>query len=91
MSNPDDTILHQDDVEEVVRDLVDTEYVDVAAVPVTATTAQLADVGHAINTANKHAGTCVFNTTTNKPVWAVGSAAADVWKDAAASTAHSPV
>jgi len=58
----------------------------------TSTTAALADVANAINTGvGKIEGTMVFNTTTNKPVWAVGNADADVWVDATGSTAHSPV
>ena len=56
------------------------------------TTTALADVSDAINTAaGKVDGAMVFNTTTNKPVWAVGAADADVWVDATGSTAHSPV
>jgi len=56
------------------------------------TTTALADVSDAINTAaGKVDGAMVFNTTTNKPVWAIGSAAADLWVDATGSTAHSPV
>ena len=56
------------------------------------TTTALADVTDAINTAaGKVDGAMVFNTTTNKPVWAVGAADADVWVDATGSTAHSPV
>ena len=58
----------------------------------TETTTNLADVAHAINTTDyKIEGSMVFNATTNKPVWAAGSAAADVWVDATGSTAHSPV
>lgn len=58
----------------------------------TATTAQLADVTHAVNTsAQKVEGACVFNSTTNLPVYAAGNADADVWVDATGSTAHSPV
>ena len=60
--------------------------------PILATTAELADVTHAVNTDNaKVEGYQVFNTTTNAPVWSEGNAAADVWNDATGTTAHSPV
>lgn len=59
--------------------------------PVTSTTAALAAVANAINTADKYAGKMVFNTTTSKPVWAAGGTAAGVWLDHAAGTAHTPV
>lgn len=59
--------------------------------PAVSTTAALAAVGNAINTASKSAGRMVLNTTTSKPVWAVGAAAADVWVDATGATAHTPV
>lgn len=59
---------------------------------VTETTTNLADVAHDINVSNdKVAGYVVFNTTTSKPVWAVGDTAAAVWVDATGSTAHTPV
>ena len=58
----------------------------------TSTTAALAAVGNAINTsARKVAGLMVFNTTTNKPVWAVGNTDASVWVDATGATAHTPI
>jgi hypothetical protein len=58
----------------------------------TRTTTQLEDVTHDVNTnAAKVEGAVVFNTTTNKPVYAAGSADADVWVDATGATAHSPV
>lgn len=60
--------------------------------PITATTTELADVTHAINTSDaKVEGYQVFNITTNAPVWSEGNAAADVWNDATGTTAHSPV
>lgn len=58
---------------------------------VTSTTAALAAVGNAINTTNKATGRMVFNTTTSKPVWAVGATAAALWVDSAGATAHTPV
>ena len=63
-----------------------------AYVDKTSTTTALEDVGDTINTsAAKVAGFQVFNTTTSKPMWAVGSADADVWVDATGATIHSPV
>jgi len=44
-----------------------------------ATTAELADVGDAINTTNKSAGKIVWNSDTSTLVYAVGAAAADAW------------
>lgn len=58
---------------------------------VTSTTAALEAVGNAINTTNKYAGKRAFNTTTGKPVYATGAAAADVWVDATGATAHTPI
>ena len=59
---------------------------------VTATTTELEDITDAINTdPRKVEGFQVFNTTTNTPVWAVGSADGSVWVDATATTAHTPV
>lgn len=57
----------------------------------TATTAELAAIGNAVNTTGKVAGRMVFNTTTNKPVWAVGANANSVWNDATGTLAHTPV
>lgn len=48
-------------------------------------------VGNVINTQNKYAGKRVWNTSDNRPVYAVGSAAADVWKNAAGTTYNTPV
>ncbi len=57
-----------------------------------ATTTQLADVGHRVNTGrDKVEGSVYFNITTNMPVYSVGSADDSVWVDATASTAHTPV
>ena len=57
----------------------------------TSTTAALEAVGNAINTTGKYVGKMVFNTTTTKPVWAVGATAGSVWADHAGVTSHSPV
>lgn len=84
------------DVQTALNEL-DTEkqtaaQVAAAVAPVTATTVQLEDVTHAINTdAAKVAGYEVFNTTTGAPVWAVGNADADAWNDATGTEAHAPV
>ena len=58
---------------------------------VQATTAELADIGDAINTADKFTGKQVWNTTTGRPVWAAGNTAGAVWVDHAGSTLHTPV
>lgn len=55
------------------------------------TTALLASIASSINTTGKYQGKPVFNTTTNIPVWAVGSLPGDVWVDATGATAHTPV
>lgn len=60
-------------------------------VPATSTTAALASATNAINTGGKVAGVLVFNTTTNKPVWATGSTATSTWVSADGTTAHTPV
>jgi len=59
---------------------------------VTATTAELEDITDDINLFNnKQEGYSVFNSTTNKPVYAVGNLAADVWVDGTGATVHTPV
>jgi len=71
---------------------LETVYHKLTEAPRTATTAQLADVDDSVNTdGHKNTGLMVYNTTTNKPVWADGPLYADVWVDATGSTAHSPV
>lgn len=57
--------------------------------PVTTTTALVA-INDAINTTYKVEGKSVFNSTTGKPVWASGSTAGAVWKDATGAVAHTP-
>jgi hypothetical protein len=44
-----------------------------------ATTAELADVGDAINTDNKYAGKIVWNSDTSTLVYAVSAAAGGAW------------
>lgn len=46
---------------------------------------------HSVNTFHKYPGKCVFNTVTNRPVWATGPLATDVWVDATGATAHTPI
>jgi hypothetical protein len=56
------------------------------------TTASFADITHSVNTnARKVQGFMAYNTTTDNPVWAVGSAAGDVWVGADGATLHTPV
>ena len=63
----------------------------VAGAADTATSAELNDIADPINTAGKFAGRRVFNTTTNTPVYATGTATNDVWVDGTGATAHTPV
>ena len=57
-----------------------------------ATTAQLEDVAHVVNTGvNKRQGTQVFNTTTNRIVYAISNTDGAVWVFADGTTAHTPV
>ena len=59
---------------------------------ITATTAQLNNVAHAINTTDKYEGKVVRNTNTKIKVYAEGPDAADEWINGAdGSTAHTPV
>ncbi len=54
-------------------------------------TTLLEDITADINTINKYERKMIFNTSTNKPVWATGSTAGAVWVDATGATAHTPV
>ena len=59
--------------------------------PQTATTTQLNDVTDAVNTGlDKVQGFRRYNTTTDNPVYAVGSADNDIWVDGVGSTVHTP-
>lgn len=67
-------------------------YVTPTPVLVTATTAELAAIGNAINTsADKVQGYQVYNTTTDAPVWAAGNTPGALWNDATGALAHTPV
>ena len=46
---------------------------------VSSTGANLANVEHVVNTFGKYAGKMIWNSTTSKPVWAVGSSANSEW------------
>jgi hypothetical protein len=60
--------------------------------PTEATTAQLADNSHVINTAaDKVLGRMVFNTTTGVMVFAAGALDGDTWDFYDATTAHTPI
>ena len=77
------------------RDELDTVDTDVTAlqngaVPITATTAELAAAGNAINTTNKVVGKMVWDTTLGQPVWADGAAAGDTWSLSTGVVAHNP-
>lgn len=55
------------------------------------TTAQLEDISDAINTTGKYIGKEVFNTTTGRPVYALGTSAGSVWNFANGTTGHTPI
>jgi len=58
----------------------------------TATDAQLNQDTDAVNTdAGKIQGAMVYNTSQDRPVWAVGNAGTDVWVDGAGTTRNTPV
>lgn len=54
------------------------------------TTTELEAIADDINTVEKFAGKPAYNTTTDKPCWAVGAAAGDLWVNADGTTAHTP-
>ena len=57
-----------------------------------ATTTELEDITDVINTSPlKIDGFCVWNTTTNQPVWSISNTDGAVWADATGATAHTPV
>lgn len=55
------------------------------------TNAQLNALANPINTTNKKGGLQVYNLSVDRPVWAFGSAAADVWRFADGTTANTPI
>jgi hypothetical protein len=55
------------------------------------TDAELNDIADAINTSAKAEPKQVWNTTQNRPVYAVGSAASSLWVFADGTTANTPV
>ena len=57
---------------------------------ITATSSQLNSSANPINTTGKLIGLMVYNTTTNNPVWATGTAPSDIWVDGVGTTAHIP-
>jgi len=59
--------------------------------PYAASSTELNDIASKWNTVNKREGTWYFNTTVNKPVYSVGTSAASVWNDSAASTVNTPI
>lgn len=73
-----------------VADTARTNLVPATLCVPTATTSQLTDIDNNINLSNKAAGKMYFNTTTSKPVFAVGAMDSDVWVDATGATVHTP-
>lgn len=51
----------------------------------------LGNASHSINTSSKTRGRTVFDNSTNRPVWATGSAASSPWVYADGSTAYTPI
>lgn len=60
-----------------------------ATIP-TATAAEIADIDNAINTANKAAGSVVFDTTNSKIKVATGANANSTWVDASGANPVTP-
>jgi len=56
----------------------------------TATAAEIAAIGNAVNTSGKAAGTIVFDTTNSKLKIATGANANSTWVDAAGTNAVTP-
>ncbi|MDA3833428.1 MAG: hypothetical protein PF495_08525, partial [Spirochaetales bacterium] len=57
----------------------------------TATTAELEAIANNINTSSlKMTGQEVFNTSTSKPVWSLGSSSTSAWVDATGATVYTP-
>lgn len=56
-----------------------------------ASTGNLSNDTHRVNTADKYTGKMVWNTSTNRPVWASGGTATAPWTHADGTTAHTPV
>ena len=54
------------------------------------TTAQLAALADQINTQDKFAGRCVFDSTKGQPVWADGGAVGDTWSLSTGVVASTP-
>lgn len=59
--------------------------------PVTSTSAALASITSSVNAHGKVIGQVIYNTDTDRPVWASGTTAGSVWVDATGATAHTPV
>jgi hypothetical protein len=59
--------------------------------PLTATTTELIDKTHVINTSNKLIGRSVYNTVTDHTVFASGASDVSVWNEADGTLAHTPV
>jgi hypothetical protein len=56
------------------------------------TTTDLTNITHEINTSSyKQKGLCVWNDTTNKPVWATDDQDGSPWADATGTNVHTPV
>ena len=54
------------------------------------TTTEIEDITNDINTSVKYSGLQIWNTTTNRPLWSVGSTDGAVWIDGSGATVHTP-
>lgn len=55
------------------------------------TTVLLDDVGSRENVIGKYIGKTLFNSTSNRPVWASGVSPTDLWVFSDGTTAHTPI
>lgn len=69
--------------------VTDTHLVALPVAPARTTT-QIAAASDPVNTVGKVLGRMIYNSTTNKPLWAGGSTPTAVWRDATGATAHTP-
>lgn len=83
--------LFEDDTVTIYQYVVSSGLWEVRPTTIVDSSVNLESLGATINTIGKHAGKQVFNTTSNKPVYATGEAAADVWVDSTGTTEHTPV
>ena len=69
--------------------LTGTDWIQVGGVTIKTTT-EIEDITNDVNTKGKYEARQIFNTTTNKPLWASGGTAGNSWRDATGSSVHTP-